>query len=158
MIVSEGELGKTGLAIRCDTRRKGKSHHTNLKGSQVGSLQRLRPQRVTRSDPKLFTLRHLIDTVPARPAIDQAAKLAEGTAAQVDQEAGHQGKSEGSYRPFGFHIRHNSYRAGHRIAQRAPTLVKGASTSGSKLKRARYAKNREQIVVRSRITFRENCM
>jgi len=47
-------------------------------GAELVADQRgVKPRRVTRSDPKPFTLRHRMDTVRARLAIDQAAELIE---------------------------------------------------------------------------------
>jgi hypothetical protein len=70
-----------------------------------------RPPRVTHSDPKPFTLRHRLDTVRARMAIDEAAKLA-GIAAPawiMEQDARGGQKATKGHSPSQFLVLHNRY-------------------------------------------------
>jgi hypothetical protein len=70
-----------------------------------------RPRRITRSDPKPFTLRHRMDTVRARLAIDQAAELA-GIAAPewiMEQDSRGGGKARKGRSPSESQILNNRY-------------------------------------------------
>lgn len=70
-----------------------------------------RPRRVTRSDPKPFTLRHRLDTVRARLAIDQAANLAGIEVPEwiMEQDARSGGKARKGRSPTADLILKNTY-------------------------------------------------
>lgn len=70
-----------------------------------------RPRRVTRSDPKPFTLRHRRDTVRARMAIDRAAELAGITAPEwiMEQDTRGGGKARKGRSPSESLILRNRY-------------------------------------------------
>jgi hypothetical protein len=79
-----------------------------------------RPLRVTRSDPKPFTLRHRLDTVRARLAIDEAASLT-GIAAPawIMEQDTRDGKASNGRSPSEYLMLNNRYaHDGHTVSFR----------------------------------------
>ena len=70
-----------------------------------------RPPRVSHSDPKPFTLRHRLDTVRARLAVDGAAKISgvPPVAWIMEQDSRSGQKSKKGHSPSEFLILHNRY-------------------------------------------------
>lgn len=77
----------------------------------VESETGVRPRRVTRSDPKPFTLRHRLDTVRARIAIDQAAELVKIARPQwiMEQDTRQRGKAAKGRSPSADRILNDRY-------------------------------------------------
>lgn len=82
----------------------------------------VRPPRITRSDPKPFTLRHRIETVRARLAIDEAASFA-GISRLIwimEQDTRGGDKPKKGYSPSEFLVLLNRYHAGGHAASFRP--------------------------------------
>jgi hypothetical protein len=80
-----------------------------------------RPPRVSHSDPKPFTLRHRLDVVRGRLAIDQAAKTAgiDAPAWIMEQDSRNVQKASKGRSPSEFLILHNRYQHnGHAVSFR----------------------------------------